>query len=410
MIDILQRVGGISDAAAFVLPIVPADIQYNYRNKMEFSFSPLSRGSSRGQHEGSAGFVLGLHRPGSHRDVVQITECSLQSQTANELLETTENACRKAGLEAYDQDAIDDGRSPLPATTAILQHVVIRHSVAADQYLVNLVTSVRSARSEHALSSVAAALMQHPKVVGIVNSISAKGRPLEERRIERETVLRGTGRLVEHACGLVFEFGANSFFQTNTKQAEKLFALVQEAAGVGPDDVVCDLFCGAGAILLLLARRCREAWGIEINKGAIDDALRNAVRNKISNASFICGDVEKLLAGHKRNALDASMHIEVGRDKVSMPDVVVVDPARPGLEDASIRFLKECGARRLVYVSCNPASQARDIRALCSHDRHEDAAECGMPFSLVSVRPVDLYPHTPHVETVAVLERNVRKS
>lgn len=365
--ELMQRVGGISDPTT-VLPIVPCDMQLQYRNKMEFSFGPTSTRS------GTVALALGLHRPGSNTAVVPIAACSLQTHAANEILHIVGQACSGAGLDRNG----DTGATPL------LEHVVIRHSQAQDAYLVNIITG-RPAGKE--LAPIAAALMRHPKVTSVVNSVSVPGRPLEERRIAKEVALGGSGKLVERLCGLEFEFGANSFFQTNTRQAERLFGMVQAAAAAGPEDIVCDLYCGTGTIALTLARQCRLVWGIEVNPAAVTDAKRNADRNGIANAGFLVGDVNKLLP-------------ELGT-KVPAPTIAVVDPARPGLEAEAVAFLRGCGARRLVYVSCNPASQARDIKALCS----TDLGASGQAYRLVSVQPVDMYPQTPHVETIAVLER-----
>ncbi|PRW45128.1 tRNA (uracil-5-)-methyltransferase-like protein A [Chlorella sorokiniana] len=482
--DLLRRTAGLPDAqaAAVLRPIVgcPEGRQYAYRNKMEFSFSreewtpggsadQRSSSSSSSSNAGSGaarngsgrrgrappaaaagadrnssgsaaggssgGFVLGLHKPGSDSAVLPVTACHLQPDPANQLLRRVEQLCRELRLEAYE-----------PASgSGLLQHVVIRRAAGSarsssgssssssdrastEEYLVSLVTAADGRR---ALAPLAAALMSLdlaaalqpvaagpvgsstptpplPRLVGVVNSVSQRGRPAGERRLAAEHVLAGRGHLVERLAGLELEVSANSFFQTNTPQAEVLYRLVAEAAELRPADVMLDLYCGTGSIGLSLAAACAQVYGVEINLAAVRDAERNAQRNGICNASFLQGDLHKL-------QLEGCM---------PQPDVVVVDPARPGLSPAVIRYLRSCGCRRLVYVSCNASTQARDIKLLCAAGEGEEVAasggkagnsggsssgrsssgQAGGPFRLVSMQAVDLYPMTWHVETVAVLD------
>lgn len=459
--DLLSRTAGVTDVAAVLRPPVgcPPAERLGYRNKMEFSFSSQvwqprreegagparssgssardagSGGSRRGSTQrssagpgsGGSSFALGLHRPGSTSEVLPISRCHLQPDAANALLQRILALCRQAGLQPYN-----------PRTgQGLLQDVVLRHGtssttasgsapiastaaggaeLAERAWLVNFVTA-RDGRQ--ALAPVAAALMNPaqpqvaapaaasgscaamaalppaPAMVGVVNSVLQRGRPAGERRLAAEHVLAGRGSLTETLCGVEFEVSANSFFQTNTRQAEVLYRLVGEAAGLRPSDTLLDLYCGTGSIGLTLARACQRLFGVEVNPAAVRDAERNAARNGIANATFLQGDLQKLqLEG-----------------RLPRPDVVVVDPARPGLSPLVIDYLRRCGARRVVYVSCNAATQARDIRALCSDDGSAagggsgvGAAGSGAPFHLVSVQAVDLYPQTHHVETVAVLD------
>ncbi|GAB4817425.1 hypothetical protein N2152v2_004471 [Parachlorella kessleri] len=261
--------------------------------------------------------------------------------------------------------------------------------------------SARDGRGELA-RLVQAIVQQFPSVVSIVNSVSDASRPAGERAVAAEHLLHGRPYLLESVCGLDFEVSANSFFQTNTRQAELLYQLVAEAAELQPSDVVLDLYCGTGTIALSLARRCREVYGVEVVETAVADAKRNAARNGIDNARFLLGDLEQPGAA------------ELLWGQVPQPDVVVVDPARPGLSPAVIAFLRQCGARRLVYVSCNPATQARDVALLCAQPAGAAEAVAGggsagdvaeAQYRLAWVQPCDMFPQTMHVEAVAVLDR-----
>lgn len=238
-------------------------------------------------------------------------------------------------------------------------------------------------------------------------------------RITSSTVLAGQAHLLESLGGLQYSISPHSFFQTNTRQAEQLYRIVADAAGVSSTDVVLDLYCGTGTIGLYMAGQCKRVIGYDISSSAIQDAKQNAARNGITNAQFVCGNLDQL-------ALKlAQQHVKA--------DVVIVDPARAGLSVPVVQYLLSCGARRVVYVSCNAATQARDIHRLCSGMvqsesksklksklKSKGTAAAGgdkghtvvheMPnnskcFELRRVIPVDMFPHTDHVETVAVLDR-----
>jgi 23S rRNA (uracil1939-C5)-methyltransferase len=186
--------------------------------------------------------------------------------------------------------------------------------------------------------------------------------------------------LEEELGGLRFRISPTAFFQTNTEMAERLCQLAREAAGLSGRERVFDLYCGIGTLGLTLARDAAEIWGIEAIPEAIADAEHNAARNGIENARFIAGDVR--------------LGVRPLLEEAGSPDVVVVDPPRAGLSKKVVRRVIECGARRIVYVSCNPTTLAPNAARL---------TEAG--YRLRRVRPVDMFPHTPHVECVAVLER-----
>jgi len=218
------------------------------------------------------------------------------------------------------------------------------------------------------------------KISGIVNSVSGRGRPFEERRIVKEICLLGKPTLTETLLGLHFTVSTNAFFQTNSIQAQVLFQKVLELSQVGDTDTVLDLYCGTGTMTLLFAQRCKHAYGVEIYQPAVENARSNASGNGIANATFLCADCTKVQLPLEMEACD----------------VVVVDPARSGLNKKIIERLHIMKFRRLVYVSCNPATQARDLALLCSPSS---------PLKLVTVVAVDMYPQTSHVETIAILDR-----
>jgi 23S rRNA (uracil1939-C5)-methyltransferase len=194
------------------------------------------------------------------------------------------------------------------------------------------------------------------------------------------TGVLGSERLAEELCGLRLELSHDAFFQTNTEMAERLYAIVRDHAGLRGSERVFDLYCGIGTIGLVLATDAGEVWGLEIVAGAVADAERNAAANGISNARFV--------------AANARTGVRPLVEQAGRPDVVVLDPPRAGLSQKVVRRVIECEARRIVYVSCNPTTLAPNAAQL---------GEAG--YRLRRVKPVDMFPQTPHIECVALLER-----
>jgi 23S rRNA (uracil1939-C5)-methyltransferase len=257
----------------------------------------------------------------------------------------------------------------------LLRHLVLRNSVATGEVLVQLVTSEEA--PELVLPYVADLLAAHPEVTTLVQTINTKLATIAVG--ERELVLHGSGLIRERLRGLWFEISAASFFQTNSAQAELLVDVVVEEARCTSGDTLLDLYCGAGTLSLPLARCARSVHGVELVESAVADARRNALANGISNATFAAGDALAWLE-HARSA-DC--------------DVLVVDPPRAGLHAKVAEIIAASRARRCVYVSCNALAAARDLAALRA------AGWC-----IERARPLDLFPHTPHVECVFSLTRN----
>ncbi len=346
-----------------ITPVEGARELYGYRNRMEFTFSNR-RWIARDEPPGAeAGFALGLHAPGLHSKVIDVAACPIQPAAVDRILATLRSAARARGLEPWDQRT----------HTGLLRHALLRSSRASGEILVDLVTS-RDAPGE-VEPYAQAVLALHPEITTFVQNVNT--RHGQTAQGERERVLHGPGFIVERLLGLSFAVSANSFFQTNSAQAERLFGLVRELAGTRGDERVFDLYCGTGTIALVLAAQAREVVGFELAPSAVADARANAARNSIGNARFVEGDVLAAL----------------GREP-GEPDVCVVDPPRAGLHPRLLPVLGALAPRRIVYVSCNPVSGARDARALA-----------GFGYRVRQVRPIDLFPHTPHVESVFALER-----
>jgi 23S rRNA (uracil1939-C5)-methyltransferase len=350
--DALVRIGGIGEPP--LEPIVPAESVFHYRNKLEYSFTSTPAGPS-----------LGFHRAGRWDEVLDIERCWLTTDLGNSVRHAVRDWAREAGLAAYDQ----------AEGTGYLRHLVYREGRNTGQVLVQLVTAPGEL---HDGDGLVAALRQIPEVRSIHHAVNET--PAEVTNLPT-TLLWGEEAIEEEIGGLRFRIRPTAFLQTNTAMAERLYELAVEYAGLSGDESVWDLYCGIGTIGLTMARDALTVWGIDISEESVACALENADLNGIANAAYYAGDVGQA--------------IEELKDRSGTPDVVVVDPPRAGLSGKAVRRLGRIGAPRIVYVSCNPTTLAGNVKQL--------AADWG--YELLRARPVDMFPHTPHVETVSLLER-----
>jgi 23S rRNA (uracil1939-C5)-methyltransferase len=331
---------------------------------MEFSF-----GSRRYVEHGEppnapASFALGLHARDLFSKVIDVRSCPIQTPVADRILASAREIALELDLTPWD---VREHRG-------LLRHLVLRVAGATGEVLVALVTSEDARGPVDAFAERLHA--RHGDLTTFVHGVNS--RPADTAIAESERVLFGPGFILERLGGLEFAISAGSFFQTNTAAAEVLVGLVREEAGLTGEEVVWDLYCGTGTLALSLARSSREVVGFEIAPSSIADARRNAERNGIANARFVEGDV---LAG-----LDGALH--------ARPDVVLLDPPRSGLHPKLVPRLAALSPRRIVYVSCNPKAAAVDVARLGAAG-----------YEARRVRPLDLFPHTPHVECVIGLER-----
>jgi len=352
--DALQRIGRIVDPP--LEPIVPAASIYGYRNKLEYSFST-----------GEDGVELGFHRAGRWDEVVDIEECLLTTDVGNEIRLAVRSWAREERLVPYDQ-ATGGG---------YLRHLVVREGRNTGQVLVVLVTAPGERFETGYFVDV---LRRFPEVRSIHWAINDT--PAEQTNLPTR-LLWGGDAIEEEILGLRFRVRPSAFLQTNTEMAEQLYGLAREFAGLTGDENVFDLYCGTGTIGLALAPDAGSVWGLEISEEAVACAIENAELNGIENAQFFAGNVGQTL--------------EELAEKAGPADVVVVDPPRAGLAGKALRRTGALAARRIVYVSCNPTTLASDAQVLRDEYGYE----------LARCRPVDMFPHTPHVESVSLLTRGL---
>ena len=340
--QVAEALRRIGDLEGFELEeIVPAAEQWRYRNKLEYSFGP---------GEGGADPVLGFHARGRWDLIVDVDDCKLASETGNAARNGVREWARQESVSAYDKRTHE----------GLLRNLVVREGRRTGQIQTRLVTS-------------AAPVPRPPTDLHTTIEGDSGG-------TDGPTGVLGEELLREELCGLRLAMSHGAFFQTNTEMAERLYAVVAELAGLSGRERLFDLFCGIGTIGLTMAAKAGEVWGLEIVPEAIVDAERNARRNKIENATFV--------AGNARTGVRPLV------EQAGKPDVVVIDPPRAGLSQKIVRRVLECEAKKIVYVSCNPTTLAPNAAQL---------VEAG--YTLQRVRPVDMFPQTPHIECVALFEK-----
>ena len=349
--------------------VIGADEIYHYRNKMEFSFSNRRWVLPGEAEDAYKDFALGLHVPRRYDKILDINQCFIQPELGNDILNAVKSTAQELKLKPYD----------VKTHNVFLLHLVLRFGHNTGDVMVNLVTSYENPELIQPLADDIHE--QFPQVTTIINNINTKKADIAFG--EYETLLYGEPTITEKIGNLTFEISANSFFQTNTHQGEKLYKAALTGANLTGEEIVYDLYCGTGSISLLLAQKSKEVHGFELITSSIEDATRNAISNGITNVYF-----------HKAN-LDFFFKKGKNRNDLPDPHVIVIDPPRAGMHKDVVSALPKFGAKRLVYISCNPTTQSRDIALLLEEG-----------YTLKKLTMVDMFPHTPHIETVGILEKS----
>lgn len=372
--DALVHLGGFEDVT--VGEAVAAPEAFHYRNKVEFSFGDAryllneERDIPADQLAKPRNYALGFHAANIFSKVIDIDRCHIATEEMNIALDVTRRFFAARGTSVCSNRTHE----------GFLRNLALRHAAFTGELLVYLITSSH----DPALMADYLAVLREAlgdRLTTFVNGVTQRKNSVAYA--EELHVLHGPGHIVEQLGRSRFAISPNSFFQTNSRQALRLYELVREAAALQPTDILHDLYCGTGSIGIFCADACRSVVGFELEASSVRDAAANATSNGVTNASF-----------HRIDLKDFGATL-AGLGDLARPDVVITDPPRAGMHERAVADLLALGPRRIVYVSCNPASLARDAKALCA----------GGTYRLVSVRPVDLFPHTFHVESVAVLDR-----
>jgi 23S rRNA (uracil1939-C5)-methyltransferase len=348
--DALDRIGKLTAVA--VQPVLGMEQPWRYRNKAQF---PVGRQGRQ--------VITGCYASGSHT-IIPTTECLIQQAMNDRLLAAVSQIATELGVTPYDE-ATGQG---------ILRHVMGRAGIATGEVMAVLVTTQKDFPGNNEL--VRRLQQAVPELTSIQQNINAARTNVV---LGRETIVRWGAPVIQDRIGrFTFQISAESFFQVNSLQTQVLYEQAVQAAGLGGGETVFDLYSGTGTISLFLAEKAGYVYGIEYSRAAVQDAEKNAQANGVGNVSFIAGDVAEKIVDL--------------RDKGITPDVIVLDPPRAGCEASVLETAAAMGPRRMVYVSCNPATLARDLAVL---------AELG--YMTQAVQPVDMFPQTYHVECVALI-------
>jgi len=366
--DIFERLGGFKDFK--IEPIVHSEKVFFYRNKMEFSFANkrwLTK-DEIGQTEEveNKNFAVGLHIPRIFDKVLDLNECFLQSEESNQILNFTRDFFKAKNASIFSTKTHE----------GYLRHLVIKQASNTDNLMVNLVTSTQN---DEWMEEYSAKLMELiPSITTIVNNVNEKKSQTAYGDFENTYV--GDGFIYDKIGDYKFRISANSFFQTNTTQAKNLYQIALDYAELKGDEVVYDLYSGAGTISIYISQKAKAVYSFESVDSAVKDAKTNNKLNNITNVTHLQADLN-------RSFLPIVEHKEIPK-----PDVIVLDPPRAGMNPKTVKDLIVLDVPKIVYVSCNPSTQARDIKML---------VEAG--YKLIKIRPVDMFPHTFHIENVSLL-------
>ncbi len=364
VVDALERIGKLQVASSAesggqgvaVHDVIGMDEPWRYRNKAQV---PIGFDVEEG------GLVGGFYAIGSHR-IIDMDACLIQHERNDSAVRRVKEIARELGIEAYDEKS----------HTGLLRHVVVKTSFSTGEVMLVLVTTERGIPKQNEL--VRRIVESVPETVSIMQNVN------EERTravFGRETeTLWGRDVIFDSIGGIRFAISARSFYQVNPKQTEVLYRTALDYAALTGEETVIDAYCGIGTISLFLAQRARHVYGVELVRDAVEDARANAALNGIENADFTVGRAEAVIPAWRAEGIAA--------------DVIVVDPPRKGCDAALLDTLFAMQPKRIVYVSCNPSTLARDLRIL------EDGG-----FRTVEVQPVDMFPHTVHVECVIGMQR-----
>jgi 23S rRNA (uracil1939-C5)-methyltransferase len=364
VIDQLERIGGLEFPQA--QPILGSPSPWEYRNKLDFSFSTgrwLTAEQIKSQEQFPQEGACGFHVPGRFDKVLEIDHCWLMGSEVNQIRNLVKTKARARGWNFYHPYQ----------HVGHLRNLVFRSNKKGDLLIWVIVGPDAESSLMEFLTEIAAEIHYRHRIVYSINS--KKNDALHDLEVQ---TFRGEAFITENLGEVSYSISPQSFFQTNPVQAEIMYRTVQQLAGLTGSERVYDLYCGTGRIAVFLASQASFVLGIEYVQEAVNDAFFNAKRNGIEHVDFLAGDMKMLLNGETVQ-------------KYGLPDVVVVDPPRAGMHEDVIQRLLEIKAKTLIYVSCNPATQARDL-ALLSPGYRIDV-----------VQPIDMFPHTHHVENIVRL-------
>lgn len=375
-----EKIGGFGNIT--VEPAIASANSYFYRNKMEFSFSE-DKWLDKKTEENKKNFALGLHIPKFHSKILDIIECYLQSELSSRIVNFTRDFFRSGNISIYS----------IKTHSGFLRFLIIRQSYYTEDIMVNLITGYHE---KEIIKEYAALLRnQFPEVTTFINSVSKKKAQVASG--DETYTIYGKGCIEENIKtenkNFSFEISPFSFFQTNTKQAEKIYSTAVNFAELTKIDTVFDLYSGTGSISVFISDYVNKVIGAEAIEESVEDARKNAIRNNITNCEFIKTDIRDFL---KRTNFKETDFLEFGGKRFEKDRIkIILDPPRSGLHPEICRILSETNFSKIIYISCNPSTQARDIKIICENGNYK----------IDKMQPVDMFPQTYHIENVVSLKR-----
>jgi len=340
------------------LGIESSPLHYEYRNKMEFTFGDFEKGGE---------LTLGMHAKGKSFAIVSVHNCQIVDEDFRAIISATINHFRKANLPYYR----------ILKHEGFLRNLVVRKAINTGEILVNIVTTTQEQYDFTAFVDTLKGLELKGEITGIIHTLNdSLSDVVQADSIE---ILYGRDHIIENLLGLKFKINPFAFFQTNTKGAEKLYSIVRDFIGESADKVVFDLYCGTGTIGQIVAPKAKKVVGIELIEEAVEAAKENAKMNGLNNCEFIAGDVAVTI-----------------KNVTEKPDIIILDPPRPGVHPVALDYVIKFDAKEIVYVSCNPKTLAVDLEVLVANG-----------YKVEKAKIMDMFPHTPHVETVVKLTKSV---
>ena len=337
----------------FVDKIIGMDNPYHYRNKVQAAFGRNNKGQ----------IVSGVYQSSTHR-IVPVDSCLIEDEKADEIIVTIRKLLKSFKLKPFDDNKM----------VGFLRHVLIKRGFSSGEIMVVLVTGTEEFKSRR--SFINALLGRHPEITTIVQNINNRRTSLVLG--EKSIVLYGDGIIKEQLCGYTFTISPKAFYQINPVQTEVLYGKAMEFADIKSTDIVIDAYCGTGTIGIIASKYAKHVYGVELNRDAVKDARKNAKLNDIKNIDFVCADAGKYMVSLAEDNLKA--------------DVVIMDPPRTGSDVNFLKSVVKLSPKKVVYISCNPETLARDLMFLSMNK-----------YKVRKIQPVDMFPHTEHIECVVLL-------
>ena len=362
--DTLSHIGNLKSLK--IKPIIEAKEHFKYRNKMEFTFSSNQWFEKHNPKEKKK-LCLGLHPKGRWDKTIDLESCQIQSDIANKIMTITRNVALKNKLVPYD----------IKKHTGFLRQLVIRSADYNNETMVIIVTSKNDQKK---LKPIIEELSKIKEIKSIINNVNSKKADVSYSN--ERYLLHGEDFITEKIGNYKFKISSDSFFQTNSKQTKKLYDIIKKEADLKGKEIIYDLYCGTGTIGIYLSKKAKKVYGFEIISSAVDDAIINADNNNIKNTLFFQGDIKDVLIENQEIKT------------IEKPDISIVDPPRSGLHPKALKNILKLDQKKIIYISCNPSTQARDLKEIMNYG-----------YKIKNIQPIDMFPHTPHIESVVTLAK-----